>query len=136
MRSTKTAHQRRSRLPQRHSSNAPSLTQKRPGASRGGLRFLEGGAAVITYVVRRLLYSIPVLVAASLLIFFSVSAMGDPLAELKINPLLSKQTVHNIEQRNHLDKPIIVQYGYWVKTAVTDKFGSPLLIKMPSLVAM
>ena len=91
---------------------------------------------MITYVVRRLLYSIPVLVAASLLIFFSVSAMGDPLAELKINPLLSKQTVHNIEQRNHLDKPIIVQYGYWVKTAVTDKFGSPLLIKMPSLVAM
>jgi len=83
---------------------------------------------VITYVVRRLLYSIPVLIAASLLIFFSVSAMGDPLAELKINPLLSKQTVHNIEQRNHLDKPIIVQYGYWVKTAVTDKFGSPLLI--------
>ncbi|TML66856.1 MAG: ABC transporter permease [Actinobacteria bacterium] len=83
---------------------------------------------MITYVLRRLLYSIPVLIAASLLIFFSVSAMGDPLAELKINPLLSKQTVHNIEQRNHLDKPIIVQYGYWVKTAVTDKFGSPLLI--------
>jgi peptide/nickel transport system permease protein len=83
---------------------------------------------MITYVIRRLLYSIPVLVAASLLIFFSVSAMGDPLSELKINPLLSKQTVANIEKRNHLHDPIIVQYGYWVKAAVTQKFGSPLLI--------
>jgi ABC-type dipeptide/oligopeptide/nickel transport system permease component len=82
---------------------------------------------MITYVIRRLLYSIPVLFAASVLIFFSVSAIGDPLAELKLNPLLSKQTVHNIEQRNHLNDSIPVQYWYWLKTAVTKKFGSPLL---------
>jgi peptide/nickel transport system permease protein len=82
---------------------------------------------MITYVIRRLLYSIPVLFAASVLIFFSVSSIGDPLAELKVNPLLSKQTVHNIEKRNHLDDPVPVQYWYWLKTAVTKKFGSPLL---------
>src|SRR5919201_2485279 len=82
---------------------------------------------MITYVIRRLLYSIPVLFAASVLIFFSVSAIGDPLAELRINPLLSKQTVHNIEKRNHLKDPIPVQYWYWLKTAVTKKFGAPLL---------
>ena len=82
---------------------------------------------MITYVIRRLLYSIPVLFAASVLIFFSVSAIGDPLAELRINPLLSKQTVHNIEKRNHLNDPIPVQYWYWLKTAVTKKFGAPLL---------
>jgi ABC-type dipeptide/oligopeptide/nickel transport system permease component len=82
---------------------------------------------MITYVIRRALYSIPVLFAASLLIFFSVSAIGNPLATLKINPLVSKETIQNIEKRNHLNDPIIVQYGYWLKTAVTDKFGSPLL---------
>jgi peptide/nickel transport system permease protein len=82
---------------------------------------------MITYVIRRLLYSIPVLFAASVLIFFSVSAIGDPLAELRINPLLSKQTVHNIEKRNHLNDPIPVQYWYWLKSAVTKKFGAPLL---------
>jgi ABC-type dipeptide/oligopeptide/nickel transport system permease component len=82
---------------------------------------------MINYVIRRVLYSIPVLFAASLLIFFSVSAIGNPLATLKINPLVSKETIQNIEKRNHLNDPIIVQYGYWLKTAVTDKFGSPLL---------
>jgi ABC-type dipeptide/oligopeptide/nickel transport system permease component len=52
---------------------------------------------MVTYIVRRLLYSIPVLFAASVLIFFSVTAVGDPLAALRQNPLFSKQTIHNIE---------------------------------------
>ena len=82
---------------------------------------------MVTYIVRRLLYSIPVLFAASVLIFFSVSAVGDPLAALRQNPLFSKQTIHNIEVRNHLNDSLPTQYGYWVKSAVTDKFGSPLL---------
>jgi peptide/nickel transport system permease protein len=82
---------------------------------------------MLTYVLRRILYSIPVLFAASVLIFFSVSAIGDPLAELKLNPLLSKVTVQRIEERKHLNEPIPVQYAYWVKDAVTNKFGTPLL---------
>lgn len=61
---------------------------------------------MIAFVIRRLLFSVPVLLAASALIFFSVSALGDPLGQLRVNPLLSEQTVHNIERRNHLDDPI------------------------------
>ena len=82
---------------------------------------------MVTYIVRRLLYSIPVLFAASVLIFFSVTAVGDPLAALRQNPLFSKQTIHNIEVRNHLNDSLPRQYVYWLKSAVTDKFGSPLL---------
>jgi ABC-type dipeptide/oligopeptide/nickel transport system permease component len=61
---------------------------------------------VLTYVVRRLLFSIPVLFATTVLIFFSVTAIGDPLAELKVNPLFSKVTIHRIEQRKHLNDPV------------------------------
>jgi peptide/nickel transport system permease protein len=82
---------------------------------------------MITYVLRRLLYSIPVLVAASMLIFFSVSAIGDPLAQLRVNPLLSDRTVELIRERKHLDESLPVQYLYWVRDAVTNQFGSPLL---------
>jgi peptide/nickel transport system permease protein len=81
---------------------------------------------MLTYVLRRILYSIPVLFAASVLIFFSVSAVGDPLAEVKLNPLFSKETVQLIEKRKHLNDPLVVQYGYWIKDAVTNKFGTPL----------
>ncbi len=82
---------------------------------------------MVTYVLRRVLYSIPVLFAASVLIFVSVTAIGDPLAELRVNPLLSKVTVQKIEERKHLNDPIPVQYAYWVKDVVTNKFGTPLL---------
>src|SRR6266545_4790539 len=82
---------------------------------------------MLTYIIRRLLYSIPVLFAASVLIFFSVQAVGDPLAKLHSNPLVSQVTLHRIEQRKHLDDSIVVQYGYWAKDAVLNQFGTPLL---------
>jgi peptide/nickel transport system permease protein len=82
---------------------------------------------MVVFVVRRLLYSIPVLFAASVLIFVSVTAVGDPLAQLRQDPRISEVTVQLITERKHLDEPIYVQYGYWVKDAVTNQFGTPLL---------
>jgi peptide/nickel transport system permease protein len=86
---------------------------------------------MVTFVLRRLLYSIPVLITASFLIFISVSAAGDPLATLKQNPLISDVTLQNISEKKHLDEPMLIRYGYWVQEAVTDKFGTPLLIEEP-----
>ena len=82
---------------------------------------------MLTFVLRRVVYSIPVLFAATALIFFAVSTAGDPVAQLRINPLLPRQTVDQIEKRKHLNDPIPVQYGYWLKDAVLNKFGTPLL---------
>jgi len=86
---------------------------------------------VLTYILRRILYSIPVLIAASFLIFTAVTAVGDPLAELKLNPLASKQTIELVRERKHLDEPIPVQYVYWVQDALTNGFGTPLLVNEP-----
>jgi ABC-type dipeptide/oligopeptide/nickel transport system permease component len=82
---------------------------------------------MVIFILRRVLYSIPVLFASSVVIFFLVTALGDPLATLRLNPQVSKVTIHNIEKRKHLNDSMVVQYGYWVKDAVTDGFGSPLL---------
>jgi len=82
---------------------------------------------MLGFVARRLFYSLPVLLASSALIFFSVSAIGDPLAALRQNPLVSRVTLDNIAKRKHLNDPIPVQYAYWLEDAVTNRFGSPLL---------
>lgn len=82
---------------------------------------------MVVFVVRRILYSIPVLFAASVLIFVSVSAVGDPLAQLRQDPRISEVTVQRIKERKHLEDSIPVQYGYWLKDAVVNKFGTPLL---------
>lgn len=82
---------------------------------------------MVTYVIRRLLYSIPVLLATSLIIFMFVSVSGDPLGEIRRIPNVSQQTIDNLIEAKHLDRPLLVQYGYWLKAAFTDQFGTTLL---------
>ena len=86
---------------------------------------------MLTYILRRLLYSIVVLFAASFLVFTMVSAAGDPLSELRTNPLISEQTLENQAREKHLHDAIPVRYVYWLKEAITDKFGTPLLVNEP-----
>ena len=86
---------------------------------------------MLTYILRRLLYSLVVLIAASFLVFTMVSAAGDPMAELRLNPLISEETLQRQAEEKHLNDPIPVRYVYWVKEAVTDKFGTPLFVNEP-----
>jgi peptide/nickel transport system permease protein len=88
---------------------------------------------VLTYIIRRLLYSSVVLVLASFLVFFFVTVSGDPLAGLRIAPNVSEITVKNVIERKHLDDPIPKRYLYWVQDAVTNQFGSTLLDNRPIL---
>ena len=81
---------------------------------------------MLTYIIRRILYSIPVLVATSFLIFTFVSISGDPLGRLRANPNITAEQIHAIEHSKNLDKPVIVRYGYWIRDAVTKKFGTTL----------
>jgi peptide/nickel transport system permease protein len=88
---------------------------------------------MVQYIIRRLLYSAVVLVAASFLVFFFVTASGDPLAALRITPNVSQQTVQAIEDRKHLNDNVFKRYGYWARDAVTNKFGTTLLSNEPIL---
>ena len=82
---------------------------------------------MLTYVIRRLLYSIVVLFAASFLTFTFVSVSGDPLAPLRIVPNISEETIRNVEKAKHLNDAIPVRYWYWLKDAITYQFGTTLL---------
>ena len=86
---------------------------------------------MLTYILRRLLYSIPVVIAATFIIFTFVSISGDPLSFLKMQPNASQETIRRITEREKLDKPIPVRYVYWMHEALTDKFGGTLLGDRP-----
>ena len=88
---------------------------------------------MLTYIARRLLYSVAVLIAASFLVFFFVTVSGDPIAGLRITPNVSRESIAEISDRKHLDDPIPVRYWYWVQDAVTDQFGTTLLTNKPIL---
>jgi len=86
---------------------------------------------LLTYILRRFLYSIPVLVAASFLIFAFTVTTADPLSELKQVRNVNQNAIALITKEKHLDKPVIVRYGYWVRDAVTDKFGTTIFGDRP-----
>jgi peptide/nickel transport system permease protein len=88
---------------------------------------------MLSYVVRRLLYSVAVLVAASFIVFTFVAVSGDPLAALRVTPDYDPNVIQRIEEQKHLNEPIPVRYGYWVKDAVTNQFGTTLLGDRPIL---
>src|SRR5215204_6740623 len=98
---------------------------------RVGLRLLierqaVGATDLLTYILRRFLYSIPVLVAASFLIFTFTVTTADPLSELREVRNVNQQAIALITKEKHLDDPVIVRYGYWVKDAVTNRFGTTI----------
>jgi peptide/nickel transport system permease protein len=88
---------------------------------------------MLTYVIRRILYSIVVLIAASFIIFTFVSYSNDPVAFLRMQPTASEQTIQNITERKHLDEPVLVQYLYWAKDAVFNQFGTTTIGDRPIL---
>ena len=88
---------------------------------------------MLIYVIRRLLYSVVVLIAASFIIFTFVSVSNDPLAFLRMQPTASEQTIQNITERKHLDEPIPVQYLYWAKDALFNQFGTTTIGDRPIL---
>jgi peptide/nickel transport system permease protein len=88
---------------------------------------------MLTYVIRRLAYSIVVLFAASVLVFWGMSLVTNPVEFLQEQPGISEQTIQNISERKHLDEPLYVRYGYWVKDAVTNGFGTGTVSDIPIL---
>ena len=79
---------------------------------------------IIIYILKRILQTIPLLIIVSLISFFIIRLSPvDPLAELKLNPSISKETLQKETQRLGLDKPIYIQYFLWAKAFVKGDLG-------------
>ncbi|WP_033295500.1 ABC transporter permease [Amycolatopsis jejuensis] len=77
---------------------------------------------MLTYVLRRFGYSVPVVLVASFLLFWGVRTAFDPLAKLRFVPdptVLARETA-----RLGLDRPVPVQYWLWLKEFVTGDWGT------------
>ena len=79
---------------------------------------------LLVYIGKRLLQAIPLLFLVSIISFFIIRLSPvDPLAELRLNPSISQETLKAEQQRLGLDKPKIVQYGLWLKSFVSGDLG-------------
>ena len=90
-----------------------------------------------TYVVRRLLIAIPVLLGITILSFVALSlAPGDPLLS-RLAPEQLQQIQRNpqlLEERRReygLDQPVPIRYARWLVSAVQGDFGFSIQSRRP-----
>jgi len=78
---------------------------------------------MLTYLVRRTLLMIPILIGVATVVFFSMRlAPGDPVRMIA-GPLASEQRLDEIRQELGLDRPILVQYGIWFRNLLRGELG-------------
>ncbi|MGB3492841.1 MAG: ABC transporter permease [Elainellaceae cyanobacterium] len=76
------------------------------------------------YLLRRILISIPTLLAISLVIFLILAlAPGDPLSELASNPSISEAVRENIRRSFGLDQPLPIRYVKWLGALLQGDLG-------------
>lgn len=81
---------------------------------------------MLKYLIKRFFWMIPLLVGISLISFLIMHlAPGDiTTSEASFNPKASEESRQKLRELYNLDKPVIVQYGLWMKRMATLNFGT------------
>ncbi len=76
-----------------------------------------------TYIVRRIVQTIPVMLGASILVFLMMRMVpGDPALFL-VGPESSPEALEAVRDRLGLNEPLPVQYWLWLVNALQGNFG-------------
>jgi peptide/nickel transport system permease protein len=79
---------------------------------------------VLTYIVRRVLQSIPLLLLISMVLFAILSqAPGGPLTPYLQNPHITEADIARLKHNLGLDQPVPIQYLHWLGQVVRGDFG-------------
>ncbi|MFZ5992738.1 MAG: ABC transporter permease [Deinococcota bacterium] len=89
---------------------------------------------MFAYTVRRLLQMVPLLFAASVVIYALLALQpGDPLDELKRNnPRITAEQLEQLRRAYGLDQPIYIRYFKWLGRAVQGDLGQSRTYGLPA----
>jgi peptide/nickel transport system permease protein len=88
---------------------------------------------MLIYILRRILYTIPIAIGVSIVCFGLIHlAPGDPLSAV-IPEGASPQAVAQIKAAYGFDKPLPIQYLTWLGRVVTGDFGMSIMSRRPVL---
>lgn len=84
------------------------------------------------FFFQRFLGALPLLLLLPLLTFWLMHLMpGNYFDQLRMNPQISQATVAHYENLYHLNEPVWIQYGYWLKQLSRLDFGYSFAYKQP-----
>jgi len=86
---------------------------------------------MLTYIARRLLLAIPVLLGASFLVFTSIRWIpGDPAIAMA-GELATPEFIAKVRSDLGLDRPLMVQYGIYLQRALQGDLGQSVRSGLP-----
>jgi peptide/nickel transport system permease protein len=84
-------------------------------------------SSIVRYIIRRLLYMIPVALGISIIVFITMYAAGDPISLIRAGkPNIDQATLNALRAYYGLDKPIPIQYLDWLANILRLNFGKSL----------
>jgi peptide/nickel transport system permease protein len=87
---------------------------------------------MLSFISHRLLQTIVVLFVMSLLVFMGVYAIGNPV-DILINPQADQMEIARATAALGLDKPIWMQYGLFLRHALSGDLGNSFIHGAPAL---
>ncbi len=87
---------------------------------------------MITYIIKRVLVVIPLLLIMSLLTFvFMQKTTGSFYDSLRMDPLISEETIEHYVRMYRLDQPLLVQFFHWLKNLFRLELGYSFYYNIP-----
>lgn len=84
-------------------------------------------SSMLRYIIRRLIYMIPVAVGISIIAFITMYAAGDPLSLIRAGkPNIDTRSLEALREYYGLNQPIPVQYLTWLTNILQLNFGKSL----------
>ena len=87
---------------------------------------------MLSYILRRLLYTIPIALGVTIFVFALIHLSGDPMNAV-VAPDATAETVEKLRKDYGFDKPLPVQYMLWLSKAVQGDFGQSIVNSRPVL---
>ena len=84
------------------------------------------------FIIRRLMQSGVVVLVMSVLVFFGVNVVGDPV-DMLINPEADQEDIEATIRALGLDRPIHEQYWYFLVNALSGDLGKSFIFGEPAL---
>jgi peptide/nickel transport system permease protein len=92
----------------------------------------EAGSPVTVFIIRRLLQSVIVLAAMSLIVFIGVYLIGNPV-DILVNPQADQEEIARATAALGLDKPLWQQYLVFLGDALRGDLGRSFVFNQPAL---
>lgn len=87
---------------------------------------------IVRFIIRRLIFMVVLVFGVSVLIFFMINAIGNPIDILLAErPGISPEVIENVKHYYHMDRSLTEQYLTWLGNVARLDFGSSIVYGQP-----